>query len=263
MKSVVVITGASGGIGSACAKRFASLGCKVYNLSRHGESNEYSEFIKADVTDEESVASAFEKIIGESGRIDVLVNNAGYGIAGAVEFTDTEKAKRQFDVNFFGAFSCAKLALPYIKSSRGRIIFISSAAALFPIPFQSFYSASKAAVNSLSQALSNELRAFGVTASTFMLGDARTGFTSAREKLYQGDDVYGGRIAKSVAVMENDEKNGMPPEKIAVYICKKTMGKRMKALYTVGAGYKLLAFAARLLPNNFINKAIGALYIKK
>ncbi len=193
----------------------------------------------------------------------MLICNAGFGISGAAEFTELDNAKKQFDVNFFGAFLTVKYALPLVKKAKGRIIFSSSAAAVFSIPFQGFYSASKAAVNSLSNALRNELKAFGVSVCALQFGDAATGFTAAREGSLAGNEQYGGAVEKSVAVMEKDEQKGMSPESIAKITFKIASKKRIRNIYTVGAKYKIFCLAERLLPSSLVNFAVGKLYIPK
>jgi NAD(P)-dependent dehydrogenase (short-subunit alcohol dehydrogenase family) len=259
---VVAITGASSGIGRATAKYFNRRGWKVYNISRSPSEEAGITDIAADVTAEEEIQKAFAQIRSESGRLDLLVNNAGFGISGAVEFTELSDARDQFDVNFFGTFICIKAALPMLKESQGRIICMSSAAAIFAIPFQSFYSATKAAVNVLVSALATELKPFKVSVCALQLGDVKTGFTAARVKSYAGDDVYGGAIGRSVAVMEKDEQSGMPPETIAAAIYKTANKRKVKPIYTVGIQYQLLAFLNKLLPHSLVNYVIRKMYIK-
>ena len=180
-KKVAVVTGASSGIGKECAKIFNENGYTVYSLSRHGKDEGGILNVTCDVTDEEQVSSAFKVIFEKEGRIDVLVNNAGFGISGAAEFTPLSQAKKQFDVNFFGCFVCCKAVCEYMrKNGGGKIINISSMAAPLSIPFQAFYSASKSAVNSLTLALANELRPFNISVCAFMPGDVKTAFTAQR-----------------------------------------------------------------------------------
>ncbi len=262
MKTVIV-TGASRGIGLETAKLFSEKGYRVYALSRSGKCEEIENIIPlaCDVTDEEEVKSAFRRIYEESGRIDILVNNAGFGISGAVEFTDETQAKKQFEVNFFGCFLCCKCVADYMrKNGGGRIINISSLAAELSIPFQAFYSASKAAVNSLTLALANELRPFHISVCALMPGDVKTGFTDAREKQEEDGGVYADVIKKSVATMENDERNGMPAEKIAEAVLSLAEKKKVKLLSTKGAKYKLFAVLAKLLPASAVNRVVGMLY---
>jgi len=149
-----------------------------------------------------------------------------------------------------------------LKERQGRIICISSAAAIFAIPFQSFYSATKAAINILVCALANELKPFKVSVCALQLGDVKTGFTGSRVKSYAGDDVYGGAIGRSVAIMEKDEQSGMSPETIAAAIFKTANKRKVKPIYTVGGQYKILAFLNKILPHSLVNFVIRKLYIK-
>lgn len=257
---VVVVTGGSSGIGLSTVKKIASKGHIVYELSRSGKSFDGVTHIFCDVTKEETIQNAIQQIIDEQGHIDVLINNAGFGISGPIEFTNLEDAKKQFDVNFFGSLSVSKAVIPYMrKEQSGRIIFISSVAAVFSIPFQAFYSACKSAINSLTLALANELRPFHVKVCALMPGDVQTGFTSAREKSTVGSDVYP-RLEKSVSSMERDEKNGMSPEKMANKIYKISSKSWIKPLYVGGAKYKLFCFLSKIVPTKFFNWVVGKLY---
>lgn len=262
MKTAVV-TGASRGIGLETAKLFSQNGYRVYALSRSGTSEKNDNIIpmKCDVTDEDEVQNAFRRIFEESGRMDVLVNNAGFGISGAVEFTDKKQAQKQFEVNFFGCFLCCKAAAEYMrKNGGGRIINISSLAAELSIPFQAFYSASKAAVNSLTLALANELRPFHITVCALMPGDVKTGFTENREKEKEISGVYGETIKKSIATMEKDEQNGMSAQSIAKAVLALAEKKRPKPVSTTGVQYKLIAGLSKILPCSAVNRIVGMLY---
>ena len=198
---IAVVTGGTSGIGREAALYLAKNGCTVYELSRRKEGVGGLRHISADVTDETSVNAAVAQILAEAGRIDILVNNAGFGISGAVEFTDTAEAQRQLDVNFFGMVRMNKAVIAVMRQQgSGRIVNLSSVAAPVPIPFQTYYSASKAAINSYTMALGNELRPFGITVCAVMPGDIKTGFTAARRKVAEGDDVSGGRNFQSTVV---------------------------------------------------------------
>ena len=194
-------------------------------------------------------------------RVDLLVNNAGFGISGAVECTGEAEMRRQFDLNFFAWVTVIQAALPALRESRGRILNISSAAAVFSIPFQSFYSATKAAVESLTCALRSELAPFGITVGALRLGDVKTGFTAARQKSGSGDDLYAGRIARSVAVMERDEQNGMPPAAIAAAVVRAAHKKHLPPVTTVGIKYKLLCGLNKLLPLSVVTALVAKIYI--
>ena len=263
MNKVVIITGGSSGIGLCTAAALRDLGCKVYELSRRDSEVTGITHIKCDVTDEAQIAAAVGQVMAENGRIDILINNAGFGISGAVEFTDTAEAQRLFDVNFFGMVRMNRAVLPLMRrQGGGRIVNLSSVAAPVPIPFQTYYSAGKAAVNSYTMALSNEVKPFGITVCAVMPGDIKTGFTSARQKNIAGDDIYGGRITRSVAGMEKDEQTGMDPAKAGAFIASVALKNSRKPLYTIGIAYKGAVFLTKILPARWLNALIGQLYAK-
>ena len=257
---IVVVTGGNSGIGKYTAEAFVKKGCTVYDLSRREIKNEGIAHISTDVTDEKQVENAIGKIIDEQGRIDILINCAGFGISGAVEFTDLAEAKKQFDVNFFGTVNVTKAVIPHMRKTTGRIVNISSVAAVAHIPFQTYYSASKAAIESYTCALANEVRPFGISVTSIQPGDICTPFTQAREKSFEGDDVYKGRISKSVAGMEKDEQKGMSPETAGEYIAKIALKKNVKPIYAIGATYKLLSVLCKIFPCSVRNRIVGMLY---
>lgn len=261
-KPVVVISGASGGIGLAAANLFYEKGYTVYGLNRTTCDSDKIHYIVTDVTLPQSVENALTEIWTKEQRIDVLVNNAGFGIAGSIEFTRLEEAKKQLDVNFFGTFNCIKAVLPYMRAQKnGCILNVSSVAAVLSIPFQGFYSVSKASVNSLTLALANEVRSCGIRVSALMPGDVRTGFTAVREKNMDGSQIYPA-MEHSIATMEHDEQNGMKPEYIAKLIYKIVCKKRPKPLYTSGIQYQLFVVIAKILPVRLVNGLVGLIYAK-
>ena len=258
--NVMIITGGSSGIGKAAAALFSKNGYIVYELSRSGRSDSGIRHIDCDVTDEQQVLSAVEVVQKEQGRIDLLVSNAGYGISGAVEFTPTNAAKRQFDVNFFGALNIVKAVLPVMRSQKsGMIIFTSSVAAVLSIPYQSFYSASKSAINALALALRNEVMPFGIKVSALMPGDVSTGFTAARAKDSAGEEIYT-RQHKAVEAMERDERGGMTSDYIARQLLRIARRRSPAPLYTAGVQYRLFVALEKLLPKRFSNWVVGRLY---
>ena len=262
-QKVVVITGAGKGIGKATAKYFWERGFRVFDLGRSGESTEFCEHVYCDVAIPETIDLARDEVFKRCGKVDVLVCNAGFGVSGSVEFTELEDAKRQFDVNFFGGFSTAKAFLPIMRRQKsGNIIFISSVAAEFPIPFQAFYSASKAAINALVYALRQEVKGFGIKVSAVMPGDTRTSFTDNRKKSGEGKDVYRAQ-GESIKKMEKDERKGMSPDAVAKVVYKQAVKKRPKVLVTVGGSYKFFVFLKRILPNTMANDIVGGMYCKK
>ena len=258
---IAIVTGASGGIGQATAQLLCQNGWRVYDFSRSGgEDSGLLCHIQCDVTQEAQVQQAFQTVFEREGRLDLLVNNAGFGISGAAEDTPLDKAKKQFDVNFFGCFVCCKAAIPYLRQTGGgRIINISSMAAVLSIPFQSFYSASKSAVNALTLALQNEVKPFGITVCALMPGDVKTGFTAAREKS-SASDSYKAVAQKSVSTMERDEQNGMAPQTLAKAVLRLAKQKHPKPLSTCGAQYRLFAVLQKVLPARLVNALVGKIY---
>lgn len=261
MNKVVLLTGGSSGIGLATAEALVNMGCTVYEISRKPFVHDSIRHLPGDVTRPDTVAQAVQAVIGAEGRIDILINNAGFGISGAGEFVSPEAAEKQLRVNFLGMSNVCSLVLPHMRArGEGRIVNLSSVAAVVPIPFQAHYSASKAAINAYTMALANEVRPYGISMCAIMPGDIRTGFTAAREKEPQGDDAYGGRIARSVAKMEQDEENGMSPAQAGAYIAKIALKKRVKPLYAIRFDYKLFAILAKLLPARLMVWIVGLLY---
>ncbi len=257
---VAVVTGASSGIGRAAAKEFARQGYRVYGISRHDAGDPEVRWIRGDVTSPEDMEAAMRAVVGETGRIDVLVTCAGMGVSGPVEFIPEQDMRTQFEVNLYGTIHAVRAALPQMREQRsGRIICVSSVAAVFSIPFQAYYSASKSAINALTDALRNELKPFGISVCSVMPGDIRTGFTDARKKTVVGSDVYV-HAASSVASMEKDERNGLAPETVGNLLVRLAGRRRVAPLYTSGFGYKCLVFLNRLLPRSLIVKLVGVLY---
>ena len=261
MKRVCVLTGGSSGIGKATAELLAQSGFTVYELSRGGKGADGIRHITADVTDTSQVRAAVSQVLGEEGQIDLLVCNAGFGISGAVEFTDPADAFAQLNVSFFGALHCIQAVLPSMRAQKdGHIVLVSSVAAPIAIPFQAFYSATKSATNALMLSLRNEVKPFGIKVCAVMPGDVKTGFTAARKKSLAGEDVYGKALEHAVAVMEHDEQNGMPPSFVAKAILRAATEKNPRALRTVGAQYRIFVFLAKLLPASWTNALVGMIY---
>ena len=263
-KKVAIVTGGTSGIGRATALALQEHGYTVYELSRRAEGMPDIRHIVADITKEETLQAAVEQVLAVEGRLDLVVNNAGFGISGAIEFTDTQETQRLFDTLFFGMVRMNRCVIPLMRQQgRGRIVNISSVAAPVPIPFQAYYSAGKAAINAYTMALANELRPFGVTVCAVMPGDIKTGFTAARHKIIDGDDIYQGRIGRSVQRMEHDEQTGMDPAKVGRYIA--AVASREGShhpLYATRIDYKFFVFLTKVLPARFLNWLIYQLYGK-
>ena len=262
-KKTALVTGGSSGIGRCTASALSQAGYTVYEFSRRNIPIKGVKHMSVDVTDEASVQAAVEQILRERGSIEILVNCAGFGISGAVEFTELKQVKAQFDVNFFGTVNVSRAVLPSMRRQHsGHIVNISSVAAVAHIPFQAFYSASKAAVSSYSCALDNEVSPYGVRVTAVELGDIHIGFTQARQKTASGDDEYGGRISRSVSQMEKDELSGMPPEVVGTYIARIAQKKNCAPICVAGTKYKILSFLCKILPGTLRGKIVGSIYAK-
>ena len=262
-KRVVLITGASSGIGLATAKMYAQNGFVVYGLARNNFVTSDFNYKICDVTNKDMINSVVEEIFNKEGSIDILVNCAGMGISGSVENTPTEKIQKIFDVNFLGTVNMCQAILPYMRQNKtGHIINISSVAGELTIPFQTFYSATKSALQSFSTGLFMEVKPFGIKVACVLPGDTKTGFTSAREKNSADDKSYGNRINKSIATIEKDEQNGMTPESVAKVIFKVSKKKNPKMINVVGAKYKFFCFLKKILPSKLVNKILYILYAK-
>ena len=260
MSKVAVVTGGTSGIGRATALALKDAGYAVYELSRRAEGVEGLHHIAADVTDQQAVNDAVAQIMAAEGRIDVLVNNAGFGISGAIEFTAMDEIRRQFDVNLFGTVRCIQAVLPAMREAHGGCILnLSSVAGVLPIPFQSFYSAVKASVNALTLTLQNELRPYGVRVAAMLPGDVKTGFTAAREKNCKGAEVYPA-LLRSVSTMEHDEQNGMSPARIADRLYRISRKRNPKGLYSCGIQYQACLLLGKLLPVRLYNWILAKMY---
>ena len=264
MSQVVIVTGGSSGIGLHTARLFRARGCRVYEFSRRETVHpDGVVHITADVTDEAAVARAVSQVEAAEGRVDILVCNAGFGISGAAEFTENRDAKRLLEVNLFGMVNAVKAVVPILRrQGSGTIVCVSSVAAVVSIPFQAWYSVSKAAVSSYVNALREELRPFGIRVCAVLPGDIHTGFTGSREKNPAGDDLYGERISRSVSVMERDEEKGMAPEQAAKKICRVAFKRNPKPAYAIGLPYSLVLLLTRILPGRLLSWIIWLNYGK-
>ena len=260
-EKVAIVTGGSSGIGLCTAAALHDKGCKVYTFSRREFTDPRFTHIRVDVTDPDAAETAVRRVFEAEGHLDIVVNCAGFGISGAIEFTPLEDAKRQMDVNFFGMVNVNKPALTIMrKQGGGRIVNTSSMAAVFAIPFQAFYSASKAAINSYTCALINEVRPYGISVCAVQPGDIKTDFTAVRKKIETGNEEYGGRITASVAKMEKDEQTGLDPQKAGNFIAKTALKNKGKPLYTIDLISGAECVLDRILPKGLAYKIVGSMY---
>ena len=260
-KRVVVITGASEGIGLATARRFSLYADVVYNLGLFKQEDDTINFIKTDVTKPNEIKAAFEKIFAKEGQIDVLINNAGQGFSGTAEGAASEDIAHIFDVNCMGTFNACAMVVPYMRErGRGRIINVASLAALFPLPFQSYYSASKAAIYNFTQALYTEVKPLKIKVTSVMFNEIKTDFTEHKIRNAHDDKAYKYRLAKSIAKYEYTEQEGRDPDWVAKKLFRLSNQKNPKPLVIFGCKNKMRAFAHRFLSVKQKNKLIARKY---
>lgn len=268
---VALITGASSGIGRSTAKKLLNKGYIVYGAARTEEKLKYlSEYPDGyyqimDITDAEMRKNCVKEILNKEGKIDILINNAGYGSFGAVEEVPVEEAKRQFEVNLFGLSELTKLVIPGMRENKtGKIINISSIAGKIWTPLGGWYHASKFALEGLSDCLRNELREFGIDVVLIQPGAIETNWAEkAGENLIKtsGDGIYQKQAQKKAAKYEEMYGEGgmaAQPEVVASAIIKAAEKKNPKARYAVPAHAKAILFFRWLLPDSiydyFTNK---------
>ncbi len=263
MNKVIVISGASSGIGKLTAEYFHNKGNKVIGLSRSFPKGKYNySYVLGDLGNQESIEKAVKEIQKLTDHIDVLVNCAGIGISGAVEYTTLKEVNEIFQVNVIGQYYITKLLIPLLrKSSKGKIINIGSVAGELTIPFQTFYSMSKASMHKFSEGLKMELKPLGIDVCSVLPGDTKTGFTDNRyQPKIKEDGLYKDRIKRSIKKMEHDERNGMSPMSVVKVINKVINRKRMPIQVTVGFSYKFLVLLGKLLPKRLVNWIISKMY---
>lgn len=273
-RRVVLITGASSGIGKACAEFLHGQGYRVYGTSRRApravvetqEGEGYQQgfpLIPLDVISDESVERGVGTVLAREGRLDVLVNNAGFGLAGAVEETTVDEAREQFDTNFFGTLRLCRAVLPTMRQQGGGYILnVSSIAGLIGIPFQALYSASKFAVEGFTEALRLEVAPHGIRVVLVEPGDFRTGFTASRRLARAAHlPVYADRQAKALGVMERDETHGATPESVARLVYRIIRKGSPRLRYAVGPASETVALALkRLAPSRLFEWGIASYY---
>ncbi|HEY6119046.1 MAG TPA: SDR family oxidoreductase [Pyrinomonadaceae bacterium] len=249
---VILVTGASSGIGKACAEHLRQRGHTVYGASRSTEDKPESQQLSLNVDDSDSVNSAIKLLIKTEGRIDVVINCAGFGIVGAVEDTSLEEAKNQFETNFFGVVRVCRATLRIMREQQsGLIINISSIAGRVSLPFQAFYSASKFALEGLSEAMAMEVAPFGVHVVLVEPGDFRTEFTANRKPTREStnDSDYVERYRKALAVFEKEEANGDDPLAVARLVSRIIDNKSPRLRYSVGpTGERIVPALKQILP---------------
>lgn len=268
---VALVTGASSGIGEETVKEFLAAGFVVYAVARRVErmkalAEAGARVFAMDVTDDDSMSLGVARILGETGRLDVLVNNAGYGSYGAVEDVPLEEARRQFEVNVFGLARLVQLVLPTMREQRsGRIINISSIGGKFYEPFGAWYHATKFALEGFSDSLRMELKPFGIDVVLIEPAGVLTEWnTIARDSLLErsGEGPYATWAKRAHQLFTAVDKPGRSstPDVVARKILKAATVKRPSARYPVGRGARLITASRDHLPDALFDQIISRAY---
>jgi NAD(P)-dependent dehydrogenase (short-subunit alcohol dehydrogenase family) len=265
---VAIVTGASSGIGAAVARRLNARGYLVYAVARRVElmatlAEDGIVAVRVDVTDDAALAALVERVIFEGGRIDVLVNNAGYGALGAIEDVSLAEARRQFDVNMFGLARLTQLVLPHMRAQRGgRIINMSSIGGRIHVPLGGWYHATKFAVEGFSDALRLEVAPFGIRVVVIEPGAINTEWHGVAADNLLATSGTGAYADQAAAVAKILAAGGLAssPEVIAKAVDRAAHARRPRSRYAVGLGAKPIVLARRVLPDKVFDRMVRLIF---
>jgi NAD(P)-dependent dehydrogenase (short-subunit alcohol dehydrogenase family) len=247
---VVLVTGASSGIGAAIAARLAKDGHQVFGTSRKGgASHDGTEMLTLDVCSDASVQSCVEGLLRKAGRIDALVNNAGYLLSGAIEEATLEEARAQFETNFFGVARMVKAVLPAMRRARsGHIVTVSSLAGLVPVPFWGFYNASKFAVEGYMESLRHELKPFGIKVAMVEPGAIHTPFYENPQAKAKAMPEYGPWRERALKTMAHFAEKAPGPGVVAEVVARLVSSPNPPLRNRITREASLFPFLRWLLP---------------
>lgn len=267
-KKVVVITGASSGIGNACALYLAQKGYRVYGMCRKPENvqmqkrNSNLQLVRMDVTDDASIEAAINQVVKREKKIDILINNAGIGIASAIELTTIEETQKVFDTNVFGYMRLIRQVAPYMRKQRsGTIVNVGSMLGIFTIPFQGVYCAGKFAIEGLTECLSMELKPFDIKVILIQPGDVKTRFVDNRPvpQTDHTDTDYAANYRSACEVFVEDEKNGIEALVLAKQLEKILRKKKPKLRYVISSNFQKLAIS---MHKYFSNRLFETIFLR-
>jgi len=259
---VVLVTGASSGIGAAIARHLATIGYRVFGTTRATTPGSGSsvEMLTLDVDDDMSVQRGIESVLRAAGRLDVVINNAGCELAGAIEDTSIEEARAQMETNFFGVLRVCRAALPIMRQQGlGHIVNISSLAGLVGIPFSGLYSASKFAVEGLSEALRLEVHRHGIHVVLIEPGDFQSALAARRRTVQAAaaNPAYRAAFAAFKVVQARNEARAPTPEPIARLVAGILAEAAPRARYSIGMpDQRIVAPLKRFVPSRLLERII-------
>jgi len=259
-EQVALVTGASSGIGAAAAGELVGAGFTVYGTSRKaaaGEERDGVVFLPLDVTDDDSVAGAVREVLDRSGRVDVLVNNAGLGIAGAAEESSIEQARALFDTNLFGSIRMTRAVLPQMREQgSGRVINVSSVLGLVPAPFGALYAATKHAIEGYSESVDHEVREYGIRVLLVEPAYTRTSFDANAILADEPLPLYERRREVQDVVLAEAIKGGDEPSVVGEAIVAAATDARPKLRYPAGTLARRVSKLRRYAPSNLFDRQI-------
>ena len=261
MNKVVLITGGSSGIGKSIGEYLHHKGFVVYGTSRDPERIQNSVFplLALDVRNVDSIQAAVAKIIADSGRLDIVVNNAGVGITGPLEEIPTEEIKDNFETNFFGPIEVMKAVLPQMRAQKsGLIINVTSIAGYMGLPYRSVYSASKGALELITEALRMEVKSFGIQITNVAPGDFATNIASGRfHAPLIKDSAYQIPYGNTLKMMDEHVDSGSNPNEMAEVVYRIIETKEPRIHYKVGAFLQKFSIVLkRILPDKVYEKML-------
>ena len=271
----VLVVGASSGIGRACAVRLARDDWRVFGTTRRSpleveadvrrelDAAHRLEMLTMDVDDEASVIDGVARVIERAGRIDAVVNCAGIGIGGSIEDTADNEARAIFETNVHGTLRVCRAVLPTLRAQgSGTIVNVSSIGGRIALPFQGLYSATKFAIEGLTESLRMEVARFGIRVVLVEPGDFATGFTDSRRSARAAEsDAYAGAYRAALAVVEKDERGGASPTLVARLVARILAARSPRLRYTVGPLFQRLAVRLRnVLPSKLFGWALRKYY---
>lgn len=251
----IVITGASSGIGKGLKEFYKQLGHRVVGISRSNDD------YLCDVSDKKRLKEVFSHIKEDLGQIDILINNAGFGLSGAIELIEENEIRKEYEVNVLGAIFVIQEAIP-LMSKNGKIINISSACALFPLPFRAFYCSSKSAVSMLSDCLRMELSKTNLQVTAICPCDIKTEFTKNRVKNFKTNERYNDSIKLSAEKIDNAQDKRMSLDKAIKIITKIISKKNLKPQYVMGFRNKMLYQVQKFFPKGLVLKVLTKIFYK-
>ncbi len=256
--AVALVTGASSGIGLVTAKALVKAGYRVFGTSRKPVADSHGiTMLLCDVTDDGSVQALINEIIERTGRIDLVVNNAGIGLLGGAEESSIAQAQRLFDVNVFGVARVVNAVLPVMRKQKGgRIINMSSILGLIPSPYNAFYASTKHAVEGYSESLDHEVRGFGIRVVLVQPGVTRTSFEENLTRADQPLSVYQSERVRTENLMRTWVAKGDDPQVVADTVVKAATAKKPRLRYSAGKQSGQVRSLRRFMPERLVDRIL-------